>query len=326
MFFFDYLLLLVGVLLGLAFFTLVERKVLGYFHFRKGPRKLFYFGLLQPIRDAVKLFSKESLKGFKIRFIFFVLGPMLGLFLIFILWVVYLNLFGVYGRIFSLLYIFGFLSLGVYFLLFCGWGSNRKYAMVGGYRGVSQTVSYEVTIIFFILGFVYFMRSFDIRTFFYFQFGFWFGFFRILLFVGWIFVCLAELNRTPFDFSEGESELVSGFNVDYRGGLFSFVFICEYGIIIFLGILTVSVFFGAFSFLVKISCFCFFVVLVRCTYPRYRYDFLMYRAWKVLLPFSLVFLILFVAFYSFLEKFLCKAFKAFWENYIIRIIEKYRIV
>ncbi|XP_054161411.1 NADH-ubiquinone oxidoreductase chain 1-like, partial [Oppia nitens] len=235
MFFFDYLLILVGALVGLAFFTLVERKVMGYVHFRKGPSKLFYMGLFQPFRDAIKLFSKESFKGYKINYLFFLGGPLLGLFLMFILWVVYVRLFGVFGRRFSILYVFGFLRLGVYFLLFCGWGSNRKYSLLGGYRGVSQTVSYEVTMIFFVLGFVYYISFYDFVGLFFFQIGFWFMFFRVFLFVGWLFVCLAELNRTPFDFSEGESELVSGFNVDYSGGFFSFIFICEYGIIIFLG-------------------------------------------------------------------------------------------
>jgi NADH:ubiquinone oxidoreductase subunit H len=120
MFFFDYLLILVGVLLGVAFFTLFERKILGYIHFRKGPTKLFYFGLLQPISDAVKLFSKGFFKGYKFSFYFFVVGPLLGLFLMFALWAVGGGFFGVYGRLYSVIYVFCFLSLGVYFLLLCG--------------------------------------------------------------------------------------------------------------------------------------------------------------------------------------------------------------
>lgn len=292
MFFLDYLLILLGVLIGVAFFTLVERKILGYIHFRKGPTKLFYFGLLQPIADAVKLFSKESVKGYKFSFFLYFFGPFIGLFLIFILWGAYGRFFGVFGSYFSFIYIFCFLSLGVYFLLFCGWGSNSKYALLGGYRSVSQTVSYEVSIIFFGLFFVYLISSFDISFLSFFQFGFWFVFFCPFFFVGWLYIILSERNRTPFDFSEGESELVSGFNVEYGGGVFSLIFICEYGMIIFLCFLSVVLFVGGSSFFLKVIFFCCFFVWVRCCFPRYRYDFLMNRAWKILLPLSLFFVLL----------------------------------
>ena len=292
MFILDYLLMVVGVLLGVAFFTLVERKVLGYIHFRKGPTKLFYFGLLQPIADAVKLFSKESLKGNKFSFYLYFVGPFIGLMLMLILWGVYGSYCGLYGSYFSFIYVFCFLRLGVYFLLFCGWGSNRKYALLGGYRSVSQTVSYEVSIIFFGLFFVYLISSFDLRYLFFFQCGYWFIYFSMLFFVGWLYIILSERNRTPFDFSEGESELVSGFNVEYGGGVFSLIFICEYGIIIFLCFFSVVVFLGSSSFLAKLLFLCFLFVWIRCCFPRYRYDFLINRAWKILLPVSLFYLLL----------------------------------
>jgi len=260
MFFLDYLVMLVGVLLGVAFFTLFERKVLGYVHFRKGPTKLFYFGLLQPISDALKLFSKESLKGYKFSFYIFWLGPFIGLFLMFVLWGVYGGFFGVFGSVFSFVYVFCFLRLGVYFLLFSGWSSNRKYSLLGGYRSVSQTVSYEVSMIFFGLFFVYLLSFYDFSFFSFYQFGFWFVFLSFLFFVGWVYIILSESNRSPFDFSEGESELVSGFNVEYGGGVFSLIFICEYGMIIFLCFFSVVLFFGAFSFFFKMVVFCFVFV------------------------------------------------------------------
>ena len=252
--------------------------MLGYIHFRKGPTKVFYFGLFQPISDALKLFSKRVFKGAKFSFYLFLGGPLLGLLLMFFLWVVYGGFFGVFGRFYSFIYVFCFMSLGVYFLLFCRWGGNRKYSLLGGYRSISQTVSYEVSLIFFVLSFVYLLCSYDVSFFYFFQRGYLFCFFSFLFLLGWIFVILAESNRTPFDFSEGESELVSGFNVEYGGGIFSLIFICEYGMILFLCFLSISLFFGSGMFYVKFLGFCFFFVWVRCCFPRYRYDFLMFRA------------------------------------------------
>jgi len=152
--------------------------------------------------------------------------------------------------------------------------------------------------IFFVLSICYYISFYDFGLLYFFQVGFWFLFLRVLFFGGWLFLCLAENNRTPFDFSEGESELVSGFNVDYGGGLFSLIFICEYGMIIFLCFFSVLFFCGGSDFLFKVLGFCFFYVWVRCCFPRYRYDFLMGRAWKLLLPFSLFFLLVILVFYS----------------------------
>jgi NADH-ubiquinone oxidoreductase chain 1 len=287
----------VGVLLGVAFFTLMERKVLGYMHFRKGPTKVFYFGEFQPIGDAVKLFSKELFKVYGVVFLFFLSGPLIGLFLMVLLWIFYSGVFFVFGRLFSFIFVFSLLRLGVYFLLFSSWGSNRKYSLVGGYRAVSQTVSYEVSLIFFVLVLVYLLGFYDLSGFYIFQSGLWFLFCVGFLFVCWFDVCLAESNRTPFDFSEGESELVSGFNVEYGGGIFSLIFICEYGMIIFLGFLTVLLFFGSAGFFIKLVLMCYLFVWVRCCFPRYRYDLLMNSAWKVLLPLRIFFLVFVVGVY-----------------------------
>jgi NADH-ubiquinone oxidoreductase chain 1 len=173
---------------------------------------------------------------------------------------------------------FSIFSLSVYFFLFCGFGGNSKYSLVGAYRGVSQTISYEVSIIVFVLFLVYFICLFDFYDFAFFQERYWLCFFFPQLFFCWIFVCLAESNRTPFDFSEGESELVSGFNVEYGGGLFSIIFICEYGFLILLGFLRTVFFLGGSFFFLKRFFFFFFFLWVRVSLPRYRYDKLMFFA------------------------------------------------
>jgi NADH-ubiquinone oxidoreductase chain 1 len=167
------------------------------------------------------------------------------------------------------------MRIGIYFLLFCCWGSNSKYSLIGGYRAISQTVSYEVSLIFFVLFFVYLTSSYDLYLYDLFQRGLPLFLVSVAFFFSWFFVCLSERNRTPFDFSEGESELVSGFNIEYGGGLFSLIFICEYGIIIFLSFLSVTLFWGSTAYFLSLTFFCFLFVVVRCCYPRFRYDFLM---------------------------------------------------
>jgi len=183
---------LVGILLRVAFITLFERKVLGYIHFRKGPTKIFYFGLLQPISDALKLFRKEFLCLYKVSFFIYLLGPLFGLFLIFVLWRVYGGYFGLYGSFFSLIFVFCFMRLRIYFIFLCCWGSGRKYSLLGGYRSGAQVLSYEVSMIFFILVFVYLIGFFDCSMFFFFLFGYVFFFFCLFFFFGfflfnWVF-------------------------------------------------------------------------------------------------------------------------------------------
>jgi len=150
----------------------------GWFIFEKGLESYYFFGLLQPISDAIKLFSKEFIEGYKILFLFYFGGPLMGLLLIFLLWGIWGGFGSCWGRVFSMLYIFSLIRLGVYFLLFCGWGSMRKYSLFGCYRSISQTISYEVIIIFFLFDLCFFDRFF------------WFGFFFFLSvwFVIWIFL------------------------------------------------------------------------------------------------------------------------------------------
>jgi len=173
-------------------------------------------------------------------------------------WAVYVGYFGVFGGVFSVLYIFCLGRLTVYFFLFCCWGGGSKYSLLGGYRSVSQTISYEVRMIFFILFFVYFHCFYDLAVFYFIQVGYIFFMFSFLFFVGWLFVVFSETNRSPFDFSEGESELVSGFNVEYGGGGFSLIFICEYGMLIFMAFFSFCLFRRASFFLLKFLLFFFF--------------------------------------------------------------------
>jgi len=178
----DYFVWVVGILLGVAFFTLFERKVMGYSHFRLGPSKVGFWGLFQPFSDAVKLFPKETWKGQNFSFYFFVVGPLLGFVLMLVLWLFAPNFFVLSRFFLCVLLFFRIFSLRIYFFLFCGFGGNRKYSLVGAYRGVSQTISYEVSMIVFVLFLVYFICLFDFYDFVFFQTGYWLCFFFPQLF------------------------------------------------------------------------------------------------------------------------------------------------
>jgi len=289
-----FLLIILEILLAVAFFTLLERKILGYIHFRKGPNKVGFIGLFQPFRDALKLFRKEKIKLINLNLYIYIFRPLIGMLIILILWICYLrwgNLITIYiGSI----YIFRIIRLRVYFLIGRGWRSNRKYRILGAYRSISQTISYEVSIILIFLIFIFFISTFNFIIFSFIQEIIWHIYLSYIIFLLWLSIILAESNRTPFDFSEGESELVSGFNTEYYGGLFSLIFICEYGIIIFLRTITSILFLGGLRIwiTIKISLVCLAFLWIRGILPRYRYDKLIRMAWVVYLPYTLALLIL----------------------------------
>lgn len=304
MFIFDYLLLfisililLICVLIAVAFFTLLERKVLGYIQIRKGPNKVGLIGIPQPFSDAIKLFSKEQASPFISNYYSYYFSPIFNLFISLFLWIC-IPFFTVFLNFdFSILFFLCCSSLSVYTVMVAGWSSNSNYSLLGGLRSVAQTISYEVSLSLILLSFLVIIFSLNILEFSKYQVYLWSLFISLPLCMIWFVSSLAETNRTPFDFAEGESELVSGFNVEYRRGGFALIFLAEYSSILFIRIFFCVIFLGAnlidWGFFIKLVFISFVFVWVRGTLPRFRYDKLMYLAWKRFLPVSLNFLIFF---------------------------------
>nr|WGL40369.1 NADH dehydrogenase subunit 1 [Hylurgus micklitzi] len=292
------LILLIMVLISVAFFTLLERKILGYIHIRKGPNKMGLIGLLQPFSDALKLFSKEQCFPVLSNVMLYYVAPMMNIILSLILWLC-LPFFSMKLNFsLSILFVLCTSSLGVYSVMLSGWASNSNYAMLGSLRSVAQMISYEVSLILILISFMFLIGSFNLNDFCKFQENVWFLFLGFPLSLMLLISLLAETNRSPFDFAEGESELVSGFNVEYSSGLFALIFLAEYSSILFMCMLSVLIFSGAN--LVSISDYMMLVILlffwiwVRGSMPRYRYDKLMNLAWKSYLPVSLNLLVMYM--------------------------------
>nr|QOL01062.1 NADH dehydrogenase subunit 1 [Sinochlora sinensis] len=294
------LLLIICVLIGMAFLTLLERKVLGYIQIRKGPNKVGIMGLPQPLADAMKLFTKESASPTLSNYLLYYVSPIMSLFLSLILWVVYPFMTLLFSFNLGLLFFLCCTSVGVYTVMVAGWSSNSNYSLLGGLRAVAQTISYEVSLALILLSFVFLVEGYCLMDFINFQVNIWFCFITLPLMLAWFASCLAETNRTPFDFAEGESELVSGFNVEYSGGGFALIFMAEYTSIMFMSMLFCLIFLGgdvmSFEFFIKLVFIAFIYIWVRGTLPRFRYDKLMYLAWKGFLPVALNFLVFFLGF------------------------------
>lgn len=281
------------IALAIAFYTLVERKLLGYIQLRKGPNKVGILGLPQPFADALKLFTKElSLPTFANSAPFFV-APVLRLFLALSLWHLYPHSFPSFFFTFGFLFFLITSRINIYATLAAGWASNSKYALLGAIRGIAQTISYEVRIILILLRPIILFISLNLTTI------IWTNKTPLLLLLTprlfiWFTTALAETNRAPFDFAEGESELVSGFNTEYRRGTFALIFIAEYINILFISLLTALLFFpsqtpSVICLFTLFFSYCF--IWVRGTMPRIRYDQLIALTWKTYLPFSLAILL-----------------------------------
>nr|WNL54380.1 NADH dehydrogenase subunit 1 [Amitermes unidentatus]WNL54393.1 NADH dehydrogenase subunit 1 [Amitermes unidentatus] len=293
-----FLLLMVFVMVGVAFLTLLERKVLGYIHIRKGPNKVGFVGILQPFSDAIKLFTSEQYFPSVSNYLIYYFSPIFGFFLSLLVWLLIPYLSGFVSFELGLLFFLACTSLGVYTVMIAGWSSNSGYSLLGGLRALAQTISYEVSLAFILLSFVVLICSYNLVYFYSYQVYLWLIFISLPLSFVWFISCLAETNRTPFDFAEGESELVSGFNVEYGAGGFALIFLAEYASILFMSLLFCIIFLGSdlysFFFYVKLTFISFLFVWVRGTLPRFRYDKLMYLAWSSFLPLSLNYLLFFV--------------------------------
>nr|BBJ35660.1 NADH dehydrogenase subunit 1 [Arothron multilineatus]BBJ35725.1 NADH dehydrogenase subunit 1 [Arothron reticularis] len=293
---------IVPVLLAVAFLTLIERKVLGYMQLRKGPNIVGPYGLLQPIADGVKLFIKEPIRPSTSSPILFILTPMLALTLAMTLWAPMPLPYPVLDLNLAILFVLALSSLAVYSILGSGWASNSKYALVGALRAVAQTISYEVSLGLILLSLIIFTGSFTLQTFNTAQESIWLIIPAWPLATMWYISTLAETNRAPFDLTEGESELVSGFNVEYAGGPFALFFLAEYANILFMNTLSASLFLGAshiptlpelttMNLMTKAAILSLVFLWVRASYPRFRYDQLMHLIWKNFLPLTLAFVI-----------------------------------
>ena len=304
------LVIVVPLLISVAYVTLAERKVIGSMQIRKGPNVVGLYGLLQPLADGLKLFAKETILPSHANLIIFVLAPILGFVLSLISWaVIPYDSYSVLADLnIGILYLFTVSSISVYSLLMSGWASNSKYAFFGAIRAAAQMISYEVSIGIIIISVILCVGELNLSSIVLAQKDIWFFIPLFPAFFMFFVSALAETNRAPFDLTEGESELVSGFNVEYSAMTFALFFLAEYGHIILMSFFTSLLFFGGwlppldlfpFSFLpgyfwisLKTSFFIFVFIWVRVSFPRIRYDQLMQLLWKSYLPFSLSFVIL----------------------------------
>nr|AKM99601.1 NADH dehydrogenase subunit 1 [Eleutherocaulis alte] len=280
------------MMLAVAYFSLIERNFLGMIQIRVGPQKMGPIGIFQPLLDAAKLIFKETVipeGSFKFGFY---LSAGLSLLISLSLWLIYPSSMPIKFISYGLLFFFCVSSINVYCVLGAGWSSNSVYAFLGAVRAAAQSISYEVSMFFILL-----FPSYQLCTY---SWGYSSNNFPILflcfwLFMIWFVTILAETNRAPFDFAEGESELVSGFNVEYSSVVFTLLFLSEYMNILFISMAT------SVWFLYSKSCW-FFVFLiflvssvflvVRGSFPRLRFDKLMLVCWKTFLPFSICMMML----------------------------------
>jgi NADH-quinone oxidoreductase subunit H len=302
----KFLIVVVPILLSVAYLTLAERKIMGSMQQRKGPNVVGFIGLLQPLADGLKLLLKETVIPTNSNTFNFVFSPILSLLLSLLGWsIISFSGSGFYIQVdLSVLLFFAVSSLGVYAIILSGWSSNSRYALFGCLRSAAQMISYEVSIGLILVCILFCVAGLNFIDIIDFQFFIFFVFPMFPLFILFLISILAETNRAPFDLPEAESELVSGYNVEYASMGFALFFLAEYSSMILMSAFTVILFLGGFigfNFLsivlepmvfgLKLSAILFFYIWVRASFPRYRIDQLMRLCWKIFLPLALAFVL-----------------------------------
>ncbi|MDP7522081.1 MAG: NADH-quinone oxidoreductase subunit NuoH [Arenicellales bacterium] len=304
--------IMVPLILGVAYMTYAERKVIAFMHVRMGPNRVGWRGLLQPIADTLKLIFKEIIFPKNSNSYLFLIAPMLSLGPAFAAWAVipFTDQLVLTNIDASLLYVLALSSVGVYGIIIAGWASNSKYAFISAMRSGAQMISYEIAMGFALVGVLMAAGSLNLKEIALAQEGGihqWFFLPLFPLFIVYFVSGVAETNRLPFDVAEGESEIVAGFHVEYSGTAFALFFLAEYANMILIAALTVILFLGGWMapfpfipftlippiawFLIKVCGVLFFFVWFRASFPRYRYDQIMRLGWKVFIPVTIVWIV-----------------------------------
>nr|UBD07317.1 NADH dehydrogenase subunit 1 [Synapturanus sp. MNHN-RA-2020.0079] len=294
------LLVILPILLAVALFTLLERKIIAYIQHRKGPNVVGPKGLLQPFADGLKLFMKEPIRPSTSSPLLFLIMPTMALILAMAMWMPVPMPIPFSDINLGIIFMLTISSLMVYTTLGSGWASNSKYSLIGALRAIAQTISYEVSLALIILTAIFFVGAFTISNFISTQLTMWLLIPIWPMTMMWYASTMAETNRAPFDLSEGESELVSGFNVEYASGPFAMFMLTEYTNILTMNTLSTIMFLSpsnsntptkTLSIMLKSSALAWAFSWIRASYPRFRYDQLMHLLWKNFLPLTLAFML-----------------------------------